>query len=217
MQSRSPQPRTGGVDLGDYVQVKDRIARFYELFGQGRIVTTEVRLTREPDDTPRVLVEAKAYRNPEDSLPGVGWSWMELPGKTSFTRGSELENTETSAWGRAIAALGVLVDHSIASQQEINNKGSDEPQRPSQPRQDAPQRPEPTPLRPSATLVPEPADDDVDELHGPTDPTVCGWRLGRGKGVPALDCDGRAGHPGQHSWAELAIKEGGRVIPPVTS
>jgi hypothetical protein len=109
-------------ELGDYVEVKDRITLFYELFGQGRLVTGEVRLTSEPDGVPRVLVQAFAYRDPDDQLPGVGWSWLELPGKTPYTRGSEVENAETSAWGRAIASLGILVDRSIASAQEVENK-----------------------------------------------------------------------------------------------
>lgn len=112
-------------DLGDYVQVKDRIAKFYELFGQGRLVTGEVRLSNEPDGVPRVMVQAFAYRTPDDQLPGVGWSWMVLPGTTNYTRGSELENVETSAWGRAIGALGILIDQSIASAQEVQNKASE--------------------------------------------------------------------------------------------
>jgi hypothetical protein len=116
-----------GFDLGDYVEVKDRIKLFYELYGNGRLMTTDVRLTNEPDGVPRVLVEAKAYRSPDDEHPAVGWSWMELPGKTTYTKGSEIENTETSAWGRAIAALGILVDRSIASQQEVSNKSGEEP------------------------------------------------------------------------------------------
>ena len=118
-------PTDRKFDLGDYVEVRDRIRMFYELFGQGRLVTGEVRLSNEPDGTPRVLVQAFAYRSPDDTHPGVGWSWMELPGKTTYTRGSELENTETSAWGRAIASLGILVDKSIASAQEVDNKRSD--------------------------------------------------------------------------------------------
>jgi len=109
-------------DLGDYVEVKDRIKLFYELYGQGRLVTGEVRLTNEPDGVPRVLVQGLAYRSPDDPLPGVGWSWMALPGTTTYTRGSELENTETSAWGRAIGSLGILIDKSIASSQEVQNK-----------------------------------------------------------------------------------------------
>lgn len=112
-------------ELGDYVEVKDRIKLFYELFGQGRLVTADVQLTREPDDVPRVIVKAYAYRSPDDPLPAVGWSWLSLPGATPYTRGSEIENAETSAWGRAIAALGILVDRSIASAQEVENKRDD--------------------------------------------------------------------------------------------
>jgi hypothetical protein len=109
-------------DLGDYIEVKDRIAKFYDLYGNGRLVTGEVRLTTEPDGVPRVLVQGLAYRTPDDPLPGQGWSWMALPGTTSYTKGSELENTETSAWGRAIGSLGILIDRSIASANEVQNK-----------------------------------------------------------------------------------------------
>lgn len=112
-------------ELGDYVEVKDRIKLFYELFGQGRLVTGEVRLTTEPDGVPRVMVQGLAYRSPDDPLPGVGWSWLQLPGSTPYTRGSEIENAETSAWGRAIGALGILIDRSIASSQEVQNKAGE--------------------------------------------------------------------------------------------
>jgi hypothetical protein len=115
-------------DLGDYVEVKDRIRVFYEFYGQGRLVTERYELTREPDDKPKVIVEAAAYRSPEDQHPGRGLSWMYLPGSTSYTKGSELENTETSAWGRAIGALGILIDHSIASGNEVRNKAGEEAQ-----------------------------------------------------------------------------------------
>jgi hypothetical protein len=109
-------------DLGEYVEVKDRLKILYELYPQARLVTAEVRWPQPDDDKPRVAVKALAYRTPDDPYPAVGWSWMELPGTTPYTRGSELENTETSAWGRAIAALGILVDRSIASAQEVANK-----------------------------------------------------------------------------------------------
>lgn len=112
-------------DLGDYVEVKDRIRLFYELYGQGRLETYRYELTREPDDKPKVIVEAAAYRTPEDQHPGRGLSWMYLPGSTSYTKGSELENTETSAWGRAIGALGILIDRSIASGNEIRAKAEE--------------------------------------------------------------------------------------------
>ena len=51
-----------------------------------------------------------------------GYSWLEIPGTTPYTKGSEVENAETSAWGRAIGSLGILIDASIASQNEIDAK-----------------------------------------------------------------------------------------------
>jgi len=107
--------------LKDYVEVRTRIAMFYERWPDGRLVTGKVKV-RMDGDTARVWVQAFAYRTPDDPLPGQGWSWMVLPGTTNFTRGSELENTETSAWGRAIGALGIGIDKSIASANEIANK-----------------------------------------------------------------------------------------------
>jgi hypothetical protein len=108
--------------LAGYVEVKDRIAQFYAKHPDGRLVTSSVSASSDPDGKPRVWVEAKAYRTPDDPQPAVGWSWMELPGRTPYTNGSELENTETSAWGRAIGALGIGIDKSIASAQEFRNK-----------------------------------------------------------------------------------------------
>ena len=115
-------------ELGDYVEVKDRIKLFYELFGQGRLVTEEVSFPDVGDNTPRVMVKALAYRTPDDPHPGVGYSWLAVPGSTPYTRGSEIENAETSAWGRAIGSLGILIDRSIASANEIENKRG-EPER----------------------------------------------------------------------------------------
>ena len=121
-----------GFDLGDYVQVKDRIARFYELFGSGRLVTEGYELTREPDDKPKVIIRAAAYRTPDDPHPGIGLSWMYLPGATPYTKGSEIENAETSAWGRAIGSLGILIDGSIATANEVASKQGEaaEPHKP---------------------------------------------------------------------------------------
>jgi hypothetical protein len=121
-------PERKGFDLGDYVEVKDRIRVFYESYGQGRLVTDRYELTREPDDKPKVIVTALAYRTADDPRPGVGTSWMYLPGKTSYTLGSEIENVETSAWGRAIGSLGILIDRSIATSNEIDAKQDDHPE-----------------------------------------------------------------------------------------
>jgi hypothetical protein len=112
--------------LGGYTQVKDRIRLFYEAHHDGRLVTAEVRWPHPDDDPQRIAVRALAYRTPDDPHPAVGWSWMLLPGTTNFTRGSELENTETSAWGRAIGALGIGIGDSIATSDEIDAKAGEE-------------------------------------------------------------------------------------------
>ena len=115
--------------LKDYVDVKERIRLFYERFPDGRLTTHRVEIWQD-DDTPRVVVAAKAYRTPDDPHPGDGWSWMTLPGTTPYTRGSEIENTETSAWGRAIGALGIGIAGSIASADEVAAKAGHSEVRP---------------------------------------------------------------------------------------
>ncbi len=120
--------------LKDYVQVKDRIVALYELFGQARI-STEYELTTAPDDKPKVICRAFVYRTPDDVHPSTGTSWLYLPGTTPYTRGSEIENAETSAIGRAIGFLGILIDKSIASANEIAGKQDDGPPPKAEPRE----------------------------------------------------------------------------------
>ena len=108
--------------LKDYTDVKQRIALFLAQYPDGRLVTAKVKATSEPDGVPRVWVKAKAYRSADDTHPGVGWSWLVLPGSTPYTRGSEIENAETSAWGRAIGSLGIGIGAGIASKDEIAAK-----------------------------------------------------------------------------------------------
>lgn len=121
------------VDLKDYVDVKERIRLFYAEHPDGRLCTGEVKVTSEPDGVPRVWAQAFAYRDPTDLHPGVGWSWLILPGSTNFTRGSEIENAETSAWGRAIGALGIGISASIASKDEIDAKSGEATRKPNKP------------------------------------------------------------------------------------
>lgn len=146
-------------DLGDYVEVKDRIRILYELFPQARI-ETDYHLTSEPDDRPKVIVRALVYRKPEDEKPaGHGTSWLYLPGSTTYTKGSEIENAETSAVGRAIGMLGILIVGGMASRQEVEAKQgeSDRPARPAPPR--LPPREDP------ATQDPEPSKEPYTETE----------------------------------------------------
>jgi hypothetical protein len=68
-----------------------------------------------------VIGRGYAYRTPDDPRPGIGTAWEIVPGTTPFTRGSELQNLETSVWGRSIGALGIGIDASIATLDEIQH------------------------------------------------------------------------------------------------
>jgi hypothetical protein len=107
-------------DLADYIGVNERILAFKKDNPEGSLQAEIVELTDK-----RVTVKAFAYRTPNDVRPGVGHSYLDIPGKTAFTRGSELENAETSAWGRALAAIGYEIRRSIASAEEVQSKQAD--------------------------------------------------------------------------------------------
>lgn len=105
--------------MKDYVPVNERIAAFIDAHPEGSLQSEIVELTES-----RVTVKAYAYRTPADPRPGTGHSSLNIPGSTPYTKGSEIENAETSAWGRAIAALGFEVKRGVSSSEEIANKQS---------------------------------------------------------------------------------------------
>ena len=91
----------------DYIEVKDRIALFVEKYPNGSLQSSYELVTVL--DHQWLIVKAGAYRDPEDPRPGIGHAWEHVPGRTPYTIGSELMVGETSAWGRALAAIGIAV------------------------------------------------------------------------------------------------------------
>lgn len=109
----------GNFDLKDYVEVADRIAEFRKKHPEGsfqsRIIDVPV-----PFMDKFLAVEATAYRTADDERPGVGLAWEPVPGKTPYTRDSELQNAQTAAIGRAIVAvLAADTKRGIASADEV--------------------------------------------------------------------------------------------------
>lgn len=108
----------------DYVDVAERIIEFRDKYPNGRLrpVNPARPYTIEVvDGQTFVVYVAAAYRDPDDKLPGIGSAWEPFPGPTPFTRDSELQNAETSAWGRAmVAALIADTKRGIASRDEID-------------------------------------------------------------------------------------------------
>jgi len=100
----------------DYIEVAERVQMFYEKYPQGSLQGTWCWLS---DDRTTLVYTARAFRDPADPVPGVGHASEPFPGVTNFTRGSEIMNAETSAWGRAICALGIGANRGIASANEV--------------------------------------------------------------------------------------------------
>lgn len=104
-------------DLSSYTDVKTKIELFIEKYPEGSI---QFVLGGVCAHNPEMIWgQAFAYRYPDDPRPGVGTAQELAIGKTNFTRGSELQNLETSAWGRAISALGIGLTAGIATKDEV--------------------------------------------------------------------------------------------------
>ena len=112
----------------DYIQVNERLIAFREKYPEGCVQAEIIEYSES-----RVTMIARAYRTPDDARPGVGHSSLAIPGATPYTHGSELENCETSAWGRALAALGFEVKRAIASAEEVAKAAPAALQRPQTP------------------------------------------------------------------------------------
>ena len=106
--------RLGSDELADYALVADRITLFYERYPNGRIVT-ELHSRSEREITFRALV----YRSAAEAEPAAtGWA-SERPGEGEINRIACLENTETSAIGRALANLGFTASSRRPSREEM--------------------------------------------------------------------------------------------------
>ena len=109
-----------GYNLDGYIDVASRIKLFMAKYPDGSLQMDPPEFV-EIEGKKWVMGRAYAYRTPDDLRPGVGIAWEIVPGTTPFTRGSELQNLQTSCNGRAIASLGIGIDASIATLDEIQH------------------------------------------------------------------------------------------------
>ncbi len=112
------------VDLSNYVDVPQRIKEFREKYPEGCLQQVDMQFVNVGEEM-FVVYTAAAYRTPDDPRPGHGTAWEPIPGKTPYTRHSEVQNAETSAWGRAIIAVGAADSSKIASREEVRNRTSE--------------------------------------------------------------------------------------------
>lgn len=97
-----------------YIPVNERVKAFRMLCPDGRIETELVKY-----DDGIIIMKASVFVN-ADAKPTTGWA-KEIEGSSNINRTSALENAETSAVGRALGLLGIGIDTSIASYEEVTN------------------------------------------------------------------------------------------------
>ncbi len=108
-------PKTDATfNPNEYALVAERIALFYERYPSGRIIPRLHSVTRH-----EVIFEARVYRDGSETQPAaVGWA-REFEGDGDINEVACLENTETSAIGRALANLGFAASKKRPSYEEM--------------------------------------------------------------------------------------------------
>lgn len=135
--------------MDDYVDVAERIQNFMDVHPEGSLQTLGWEVC-ELGGRSFVVYRAAAFRTADDPRPGHGIAWEPFPGRTPYTKDSELMNAETAAWGRAICALGLISNRKLASRQEVRARREDANAEP-EPAPDAPDAPAPTPADSAVT------------------------------------------------------------------
>jgi len=107
------------MDLSNYVDVPSRFALALDKWPDLRVVESAPEVVTVGDQT-FISVTMTVYRTPDYLIPARGCAWEPIPGKSSFTRGSEMMNASTSALGRAI---GLMIPFGkMASMEEVRNR-----------------------------------------------------------------------------------------------
>ena len=99
----------------DYVMVKDRIIFFNENFPNGSIIAE----SKATDNS--FIFKAKVTPHVENPSRYFTGHAEEIIGSSQINKTSALENCETSAIGRALGCMGIGVEGSFASADEVKN------------------------------------------------------------------------------------------------
>lgn len=110
------QFKTTNIKGKEYVEVNERI-KFFRLDEQYKGYCLESELVHLTNET--VCVKA-VIKDGSDRVVATGLAYEEK-GASRINSTSYVENCETSAWGRALANLGIGIDTSIASSTEVAN------------------------------------------------------------------------------------------------
>ena len=99
----------------DYIEVNERIKQFHIDCPNGSISTDLIEMTDRFITKTTVIPDVK---NPDRKFTGIAY---EKEDGSFINKTSALENCETSSCGRALGMLGIGIDTSIASYDEVAN------------------------------------------------------------------------------------------------
>lgn len=109
----TPKLKTVNIKGKEYVEVNQRIMAFRDMYPNGSIMTDM--LSNEGG-----VCVFKAVVVVDGQIVATGHAY-EKEGSTFINKTSYLENCETSAIGRALGCLGIGIDTSVASVEEVAN------------------------------------------------------------------------------------------------
>lgn len=126
LQKANASIKTTDIKGKAYAEVNERIKAFRMLFPNGTISTDIVSL----EDG--VCVMKAIAMNEAGCILATGYAY-EKEGSTFINKTSYIENAETSAVGRCLGMLGIGIDTSIASFEEVTNAMEQQEQMKDQP------------------------------------------------------------------------------------
>jgi hypothetical protein len=103
--------------LKNYIEVKDRIQTFYELYPNG-VIHFDYKGELVLNNETYIWGKAFAYPDRDKMAYSTGTAWERVPAR-GFAKGAEMMTLETSAVGRSLAMLGIKVSKGIASREEV--------------------------------------------------------------------------------------------------
>lgn len=101
-----------------YIEVNTRIQVFRELFPDGR---QETEVLAHDLEKGIILMKVKVYADSTSDRPIAEGTALEKESSSFINKTSYVENCETSAFGRALGNLGIGIDTSVASYEEVAN------------------------------------------------------------------------------------------------
>lgn len=106
--------KTVDIKGKDYIPVNERIKYFRENYPNWSLTSEIINI----EDN--VCIIKAIIKDENEVIKATGLAY-EKEGNSFINKTSYIENCETSAWGRALGNLGIGIDTSIASAEEVQN------------------------------------------------------------------------------------------------